>query len=80
MAGNVDYEFRTTVVREFHSVFEIDGIGKMIKGAKRCFLQAFVDSGELIGFDLSPVPKAEMEEMRKVMLKYVDFCELRGVD
>lgn len=80
LAGNVDYEFRTTVVREFHSVFEIDGIGKMIKGAKRCFLQAFVDSGELIGFDLSPVPKAEMEEMRKVMLKYVDFCELRGID
>ena len=43
LENKVDYEFRTTVVREFHSVFEIDGIGKMIKGAKRHYLQAFVD-------------------------------------
>ena len=77
--NKVDYEFRTTVVREFHSVFEIDGIGKMIKGAKRHYLQAFVDSGELIGFDLSAVPKEEMLEMQKIMQKYVDSCELRGV-
>ena len=79
LENKVDYEFRTTVVREFHSVFEIDGIGKMIKGAKRHYLQAFVDSGELIGFDLSAVPKEEMFEMQKIMLKYVDFCEIRGV-
>lgn len=79
LENKVDYEFRTTVVREFHSVFEIDGIGKMIKGAKRHYLQAFVDSGELIGFDLSAVPKEEMLEMQKIMLKYVDFCEIRGV-
>lgn len=79
LENKVEYEFRTTVVREFHSVFEIDGIGKMIKGAKRHYLQAFVDSGELIGFDLSAVPKDEMLEMQKIMLKYVDFCEIRGV-
>ena len=79
LENKVDYEFRTTVVREFHSVFEIDGIGKMIKGAKRHYLQAFVDSGELIGFDLSAVPKEEMFEMQKIMLKYVDSCEIRGV-
>lgn len=76
---NVDYEFRTTVVRELHGVFEIDGIGKMIKGAKKHFIQSFVDSGELIGFDLTPVPKEEMEQMKKVMLKYVERCEIRGV-
>ncbi len=79
LENNVDYEFRTTVVREFHNVFSIDGIGKMIAGAKRHYLQAFIDSGELIGFDLSPVPKEEMLEMQKVMLKYVDSCEIRGI-
>lgn len=79
LEGRVDYEFRTTVVRELHSVFEIDGIGKMIKGAKRHYIQAFRDSGELIGFDLNPVPKDEMEQMKNVMLKYVDSCEIRGI-
>lgn len=79
LEGNVDYEFRTTVVREFHSVFAIEGIGKMIKGAKRHYIQSFIDSGELIGFDLNPVPKDEMETMKRIMLKYVDSCEIRGV-
>ena len=79
LENNVDYEFRTTVVRELHSIFSIEGIGKLIKGAKRHYIQAFIDSGELIGFDLNAVPKDEMESMRKVMLKYVDSCEIRGI-
>lgn len=78
LEGRVDYEFRTTVVREFHSVFGMDNIGKLIKGAKRHFLQAFVDSGELIAFGLSGVPKDEMESMQKIMLNYVESCEIRG--
>lgn len=79
LEGRVDYEFRTTVVREFHSVFDMNALGEFIKGAKRHYLQAFRDSGEIIGFGLSEVPKAEMEEMRKIMLNYVENCEIRGV-
>ena len=79
LEGRVDYEFRTTVVREFHSVFSMNSLGELIKGAKRHYLQGFKDSGELIGFGLSAVPKNEMEEMRKILLGYVENCELRGV-
>lgn len=79
LEGRVDYEFRTTVVREFHSVFDMKEIGEFIKGAKQYYLQAFKDSGELIGFGLSGVDKKEMEEMRKIMLAYVGKCELRGI-
>ena len=79
LEGKVDYEFRTTVVREFHSVFGMNSLGEMIKGAKRHFLQGFIDSGELIGFGMSAVPKEEMERMQKIMLQYVDECEIRGV-
>lgn len=78
LEGKVDYEFRTTVVREFHSVFGMNGIGKLIKGAKRHYIQAFVDSGELIAFGLSGVPKEEMEAMQKIMQNYVESCEIRG--
>lgn len=79
LEGRVDYEFRTTVVREFHSVFGMDNVGKLIKGAKRHFLQAFVDSGEILCFGLSGVPKDEMEAMQKIMLNYVESCEIRGI-
>ena len=57
----------------------MNSLGEFIKGAKRHYLQAFRDSGEIIGFGLSEVPKSEMEEMRKIMLNYVENCELRGV-
>jgi len=78
LQNKVDYEFRTTVVREFHSVFSMNALGEWVKGAKRHYLQSFVDSGELIGFGLSGVPKTEMEEMKKILLKYVEKCEIRG--
>ena len=57
----------------------MNSLGELIKGAKRHYLQGFKDSGELIGFGLSAVPKNEMEEMRKILLGYVENCELRGV-
>lgn len=79
LENKVEYEFRTTVVREFHSVFGMENLGKLIKGAKRHYIQSFVDSGETIVFGLSAVPKDEMESMRNIMLRYVDSCELRGV-
>lgn len=79
LENKVEYEFRTTVVREFHSVFGMENLGKLIKGAKRHYIQSFVNSGETIVFGLSAVPKDEMESMRNIMLRYVDSCELRGV-
>lgn len=79
LRGNVDYEFRTTVTRELNPVESTAELGEFIKGAKRHYLQAFKDSGELIGFGLSAHSKADMERMREIMLDYVDCCELRGI-
>ena len=47
--GRVDYEFRTTVVSEYHTPSDIGTIARWIAGAPRYFLQPFVDSGNLIG-------------------------------
>lgn len=38
-----DYEFRTTLVKEFHEEMNIDNYACLIKGAKRVFLQKFVE-------------------------------------
>ncbi len=78
--ADVEYEFRTTVVAEFHSESVFDGIGELIKGAKNYYLQGFVDSGDLIGENLTPLPKAVMQKMAERVKKYVDNVELRGVN
>jgi pyruvate formate lyase activating enzyme len=49
LKGGVDYEFRTTVVSEYHTREDIAAIAAWISGAPRYFLQPFVDSGNLIG-------------------------------
>ena len=77
--GAVDYEFRTTVAEGLHTEEDIEEMGKWLKGAKRHFLQAFKDSGELIGFGLSEMPKERMYAMRDIMRKYIPECEIRGI-
>jgi pyruvate formate lyase activating enzyme len=77
-SSGVDYEFRTTVVKELHSPSDFEEIGKMIDGAKAYFLQSFVDSGDLIGEGLSAPSKEEMEEYKKIASRYVPNARIRG--
>lgn len=75
----VDYEFRTTVVKEFHTEEDIISIAKMIEGAKRYYLQQFVDSGRCIKQGLNAYTKEEMEEICKKAKAVLPDTELRGV-
>lgn len=77
--SGVDYEFRTTVVREFHTLKDIEKIADWIAFAPRYFLQGFTDSGNLIGADLHPCEKELLTQMRDAARQKIAFCELRGV-
>ena len=79
LSDAVDYEFRTTVVAELHDVQDIAALAKRIKGAKRYFLQQFVDSGDLIGRGLTAVDESAMAEMCKEALKFVESAKIRGI-
>ncbi len=77
--GCIPYEFRTTVVKQFHTVESIGKAAEMIKGAKRYFLQNFVDSGNLIGENMCGVSKEEMNKMRLAATAFVQDTQLRGI-
>ena len=79
LEGHVDYEFRTTVVRELHTIEDIGKIGEWISGAPRYFLQNFVDSGNLIGENLSAHDSQTLDSMRVRAERFVDFVSLRGI-
>ena len=78
-SGKTDYEFRTTVVREFHDEKRLIEAAEMIKGAEKYFLQGFIDSGELIGQDLHGFTGEEMEQMKKAVCTVVPNTQLRGI-
>lgn len=79
LQGTVDYEFRTTVVDGLHEAQDIVEIGEWIKGAKKYFLQNFVDSGNLIGENLHAVSRETLDEMRKTAQKHLQNVEVRGI-
>ena len=79
MTSGVEYEFRTTVVRELHSPDDINSIGKWIAGAQRYFLQSFIDSGELIGDGYSAHTPQDMGALLDIAKQYVPSASLRGI-
>lgn len=79
MTSGVEYEFRTTVVRELHSPDDINSIVKWIAGAQRYFLQSFIDSGELIGDGYSAHTPQDMGALLDIAKQYVPSAALRGI-
>jgi pyruvate formate lyase activating enzyme len=75
-----DYEFRTTVVKELHETQDIVNITEMIKGAKRYFLQTYVDSGDILCEGFSAYDAQKMLEMLEISRKNLPCTILRGID
>ena len=76
----VPYEFRTTVVKDFHTEEDFEKIARHLEGARRYFLQKFVDSGDLIASGCSAPTDEEMRKYLSIVRKYLPQAELRGVE
>lgn len=79
LEGRTDYEFRTTVVAGLHDEQTIARAAQLIAGARRYFLQAFVDSGHLIEEGWSALSREQMERCAQAARQYVPDTSLRGL-
>lgn len=79
LSGAVDCEFRTTVVKEYHEAEDFAAMGQWLKGAKRYYLQAFVDSGAILEGGLHAHSKEKMEHFLTLVTPYVGVAALRGL-
>ena len=78
MKCGIDYEFRTTLVDVFHKKEDIIKIGKLIKSAKKYFLQKFVDNENCLSRNLTSVDKATAIEFQEILSKFIKNTYLRG--
>lgn len=78
--GNLDYEFRTTVVRELHNEEDFIQIGQWLKGAKAYYLQAYKDSDEVLQPGFSSYSLEELEHFRDILLASIPVVGIRGID
>ena len=78
-SSGVDYEFRTTLTKDFHTPQDMQELAEWIKGTPKYFLQNFVDSGNLIDASCKGLSTAEMNEMLEIARVYVPSAQLRGI-
>ena len=75
--SGVNYEFRTTLVKEFHTQKSIENMCNLLKGGKKLYLQKFIDREGVIEKGLHEVNQEEAVLFKEVLSKVID-TELRG--
>ena len=79
LEGHVEYEFRTTAVRQLHDAASFQAIGRWLQGARRYYIQNFVDRDTVLRAGLSGFEKAELEAFASLVRPFVERVEVRGV-
>ena len=78
--GRIPYEFRTTVIAEFHDDDSFTGIRDLITGADRYFLQKFTDRETVLFAGLHAPSKEDMLRWADIVKPVVKEVSLRGVE
>lgn len=74
-----DHEFRTTAVKDFHTVEDFANIGRWLAGDDKYYIQCFKDSGDLLQNGLSAFDENALEALRQAILPYLPNARLRGI-
>ncbi|MBI9094383.1 MAG: anaerobic ribonucleoside-triphosphate reductase activating protein [Sphaerochaeta sp.] len=79
MEGTVSYEFRTTLVREYHTDEDIKAMGAWLSGCRAYFLQSFVDSGNLLGNEpMHAFSQDEIARFKNLLKSTMEAIFIRG--
>lgn len=80
LRGECEYEFRTTAVAEYLDDRSVSEIASTIAGAKRYYLQGYVESEFVPDKSLHAVPKEKLLQYVQRLLGAIESVELRGID
>lgn len=76
-SSNIDYEFRTTIVKELHTFDDIKGIVNMLDKNSRYYIQNFRNSDGVLNKKLNGFKIEELENLQKeIKNKNVYFRDL----
>ena len=76
--SNIDYEFRTTLIKEFHDENDMREIAEWVKGAKRYFIQHYNDTEGCISHGFTDFSKSEAEAFVPLFDGKVEQVGIRG--
>ncbi|MBE6551194.1 MAG: anaerobic ribonucleoside-triphosphate reductase activating protein [Ruminococcaceae bacterium] len=82
--SGIEYEFRTTAVKQLHGEKEFKGIADLVKGADKFFIQKFKDSGNILGhftgkmLFMDPPGEEDIRLFSDIVSEVVSFVGIRG--
>jgi pyruvate formate lyase activating enzyme len=80
--SSIDHEFRTTFVPELLKVEDIIDIAKLLRGAKRFYLQQFKPISPMISIEMEKYNPYKNDYLSKTIEKikpYFEICDIRGL-
>ncbi|MDR3293975.1 MAG: anaerobic ribonucleoside-triphosphate reductase activating protein [Clostridiales bacterium] len=78
LGGTLPFEFRTTVVQDFHTAEDFENVGIWLKGNERYFLQLFRPSENVLRQGLTVPSDEEMKNFLTILQKYIPNATIRG--
>lgn len=75
----IEYEFRTTVVKEFHKEEDFKVIGKWLAGAEKYYLQPYVETENVIEKGFHSYEEAELNRFTEILKDTIKIVEVRGI-
>jgi len=80
--SGINYEFRTTFIREFLTQKDIIEIGEWLRDSKRFYIQQFKNDVPMISSKMSTIKPYSREEILDTLEKvkaFFEFCDVRGI-
>lgn len=78
MFCGIEYEFRTTVIKNLHKISDFTAIGQWLKGARAYYLQPFVQRDTVPIAGLSAPDDQELQNFLTEIKKYIPNASIRG--
>ena len=76
----VDYEFRTTLIDEFHDEEDIRQMAELVGNAKRFRLQKYIDREGCIAHGFHEVPLEVAKKYMEILKSHIDDVALRSYE
>ena len=77
--SDFDYEFRTTILKDYHTEADMVRISEMLKGCKRYYLQKFLKSDSVIDSRCEELQDSDILKYLEIVRENIPQVEVRGI-
>ena len=75
--SKINHEFRTTIMKKYHNIEDLEEINKLIGKDEKYFIQNFEDSEYVLDHNIEPFSEKELKEIKNKLTKNFQKTSVR---